>query len=97
MSHGPRINLTWSAPAEANGIIRNYTVFYNHSEDPQDIHTETFGADVFSYSVDVLGGVTYQFHVRAVTVKPGLSASLTEDIPEYSKYMCTDSFQSCLT
>ena len=83
VSHGPIINLTWSVPAEANGIIRNYTVFYNHSEHPRDSHSETFGADLLSYSVDVLTGVTYQFHVRAVTIKPGPNASLTVHTKEY--------------
>ena len=82
-SHGPRINLTWSRPAESNGIIRNYNVFYSHEGDTQK---KTFGRDVLSYSVDVLGGVTYQFHVRAVTIKPGPNASLTVSTPEYGKF-----------
>ena len=84
-SHGPMIKISWAAPSEPNGVIRNYTVFYNHSEDPLDFHTETFGADVLSYSVDVLGGVTYWFNVRAETIKPGKNASLSVEIPEYSK------------
>ncbi len=81
-SHGPRINLTWSEPAEANGIIRKYTVLYSNEG---EVGKETFGSDALSYSVDVLGGVTYQFHVQAVTIKPGPNASLTVTIPEYSK------------
>ena len=84
-SHGPMIEVSWAAPSEPNGVVRNYTVFYNHSEDPQDIHTETFGADVLSYTVDVLGGLTYWFNVRAETIKPGISATLSVEIPEYSK------------
>ncbi|XP_078353730.1 uncharacterized protein LOC144638391 [Oculina patagonica] len=80
--HGPRILLTWSRPSEENGIIRNYTLFYNREK---DLLKETFGSDVFSYSVDVLSGVTYQFHVRAVTIKPGENASLTVNIPAYDK------------
>ncbi|KAL9950697.1 hypothetical protein ACROYT_G043237 [Oculina patagonica] len=80
-SHGPRINLTWSQPAEANGIIRSYTVIYSHEGDTQQ---ETFGSDVLSHIDDVLGGVTYQFHVQAVTIKPGPNASLTVTIPEYT-------------
>ena len=62
-SHGPRLNLQWSRPQKENGIIRNYTLFYSHSEDPQRVHTETFRADTFSYSVGVLGGVTYDFYI----------------------------------
>ena len=83
MSHGPKVNLTWSQPIEANGIIRNYTLFYGHEK---DIRKETFGKDTLSYSVDVLGGVTYQFHVRAVTIKPGENASLTANVPEYGMF-----------
>ena len=84
-SHGPRINLTWGKPIPENGKIRNYTIFYSHSEDPQHVHTETFGTDTFTYSATVLGGVRYQFHVRAVTIKPGPNTSLSVNIPEYGK------------
>ncbi|KAL9950681.1 hypothetical protein ACROYT_G043216 [Oculina patagonica] len=90
-THGPRINLTWSRPAEANGIIRNYTVLYSHEGDTQK---ETFGSDVFSHLVDVLGGVTYQFHVRAVTIKPGPNASLTVITTEYEPSRGPDNVSS---
>ena len=81
-SHGPSINLTWSTPAKPNGIIRNYTVFYSYNGNPQ---REISGIDVLSYSVDVLGGATYEFHVRAVTIKPGPNATLTVNVPEYGR------------
>lgn len=74
---GPKIKLTWRKPAEENGIIRGYTVFYSHNEDPHNIHTETLGENMLSYTVDVLGGVSYQFHVRAVTIKPGPNATVS--------------------
>ena len=82
-SHGPKVHLTWSEPLIANGIIRNYTLFYGHEKDTRK---ETFGKDTFSYTVDVLAGVQYHFHVRAVTIKPGENATLTVDIPEYGKF-----------
>ena len=82
-SHGPKVNLIWSEPIKANGIIRNYTLFYGHQKDTQK---ETFGKDTLSYSVDVLGGLTYQFSVRAVTIKPGENVTLTVDIPEYGRF-----------
>ena len=93
-SHGPRINLTWSRPTEANGIIRNYTVFYSHNGVTKE---KSFGQDVLSYLVDVLGGVTYQFHVQAVTIKPGPNASLTVTIPEYGRFSLTFSISLILT
>ena len=83
MSHGPKVYLTWSEPLIANGIIRNYTLFYGHEKDTRK---ETFGKDTLSYTVDVLAGVQYHFHVRAVTIKPGENATLTVDIPEYGKF-----------
>lgn len=82
-SHGPRIKLTWSRPTEANGIIRNYTVFYSHHGDTKE---KSFGQNVLSSILDVLGGVSYQFHVQAVTIKPGPNASFTVTIPEYGRF-----------
>ena len=84
-SHGPRINLAWSKPAGPNGIIRSFTLSYNHSRNTQK---EISGIDALSYTVHVLGGIQYQFRVRAVTTctKPGSNALLTVDIPEYSKF-----------
>ena len=56
---------------------------YNHSgKTPIEIS----GIDGLSYTVDVLGGIQFQFHVRAVTIKPGTKALLIVDIPEYSKF-----------
>ena len=81
-SLGPQVNLTWSRPAEANGIIRSYDLFYSHSGGSQK---KSFGEDTLSYTVDVLGGVTYQFYVRAVTIKPGPNATLTVTTKEYGK------------
>ena len=81
--NGPRIKLTWEEPAEPNGVIRNYTLSYNHGGNTQK---EIPGIDALSYTVDVLGGIQYQFHVKAVTIKPGPKAHLTADIPEYSEF-----------
>ena len=82
-SHGPKVNLIWSEPIKANGIIRSYTLFYGHEK---DIRRQTFRNDTLSYSVDVLGGLTYQFSVRAVTIKPGENATLSLNIPEYGRF-----------
>ena len=81
-SHGPRVNLTWSRPAEPNGVIGSYNMFYSHSGGTKE---ESLG-DVLSYLADVLGGVSYQFHVQAVTIKPGPNATHTAVIAEYSKF-----------
>ena len=83
-SHGPKVNLIWSEPIKANGIIRNYTLFYGHE---RDMRRETFEKDTLSYSVDVLGGLTYEFSVRAVTIKPGPNITLRLYIPEYGRFI----------
>jgi len=83
-SHGPRVNLTWSRPQQENGIIRGYNLIYSNNEDQESVHTETFGPNTFSYSVDVLGGLSYQFYVRAVTIKPGTNTSFTVAILQYA-------------
>ena len=82
-SHGPKINLIWSKPAEPNGDIRGYTVFYNSTGDSPK---EFSGIDALSYTVDVLGGVTYQFHVSAVTIKPGPNATLNVTTKVYGRF-----------
>ena len=78
-SHGPRITLTWSEPAEPNGVIRSYTLFYSHDG------VSGIGRDALNHTVDVLVGVTYQFNVRAVTIKPGPNATKTVTTKEYGK------------
>ena len=85
VQHGPKVRLTWSKPVIENGKIRSYTLFYSHSEDVQSVHTVTFGPDTFSHVVDVLGGVKYQFLVRAVTIKPGTNTSISVNTREYGK------------
>ena len=81
--HGPRLNLTWSKPAEANGIIRNYTLSYANKDGETKRSVE---GDVFSYLVDVLGGVTYHFYITAVTIKPGQNASFSVKTKEYGMF-----------
>ncbi|XP_066015625.1 tyrosine-protein phosphatase Lar-like [Pocillopora verrucosa] len=82
-SHGPRITLTWSEPAERNGVIKSYTLFYSHDGvAPREI--SGIGKAALSHTVDVLGGVTYQFNIRAVTIKPGKNATKTVTTKEYA-------------
>ncbi|XP_066015620.1 tyrosine-protein phosphatase Lar-like isoform X2 [Pocillopora verrucosa] len=82
-SHGPRITLTWREPAERNGVIKSYTLFYSHDGvAPREI--SGIGKAALSHTVDVLGGVTYQFNVRAVTIKPGKNATKTVTTKEYA-------------
>ena len=58
-------------------------MFYGYEKDPRE---KIVGKNTLSYSVDVLGGLTYQFYIRAVTVKPGENASITIDVPEYGRF-----------
>ena len=84
MSNGPRIKLIWQKPAEPNGVIRSYTVSYSYSGNLTQ--KEISEIETLSYTVDVLGGVQYQFYVRAVTIKRGPDASLNAEVPEYSEF-----------
>ena len=61
-------------------------MFYSHNEDPHNINTETLGGNMLSYTVDVLGGATYQFHVKAATIKLGPNATLSVTINDYGRF-----------
>ncbi|XP_022806637.1 uncharacterized protein LOC111343720 [Stylophora pistillata] len=80
---GPRMTLSWHKPAKPNGVVRSYTLFYSHSGGtPREISELHKGA--LNHTVDVLGGATYQFHLRAVTIKPGANATKTVTTKEYA-------------
>ena len=83
-SHGPRITLTWIEPAEPNGVIRSYTLFYSHNGGTAR-EISGIDKDAFSHTVDVLGGVNYQFNVTAVTIKPGPYETITVTTRTYGK------------
>ena len=94
-SHGPRITLIWSEPAEPNGVIRSYTLFYSHNGGaPRKI--SGIDKDAFSHTVNVLGGVTYQFSVRAVTIKPGPYETINVTTKAYGK-LNIDIFKANIT
>ena len=61
-------------------------MFNSNNQEPHNVHTKNLVADVLSYTVDVLGGVQYQFHVRAVTIKPGPNATVTVSTKEYGRF-----------
>ena len=83
-SHGPRITLTWSEPAEPNGVIRSYTLFYSRNGvAPKEI--SRIDKDALNHTVDVFGGVTYQLNVTAVTIKPGPYETITVTARTYGK------------
>ena len=94
-SHGPRITLIWSEPAEPNGVIRSYTLFYSHNGGaPRKI--SGIDKDAFSHTVNVLGGVTYQFSVRAVTIKSGPYEAINVTTKAYGK-LNIDIFEANIT
>ncbi|PFX13685.1 Receptor-type tyrosine-protein phosphatase F [Stylophora pistillata] len=91
--HGPRITLSWSKPTELNGVIRGYNLFYSHGGGaPKGI--PVMDKDTLRHTVDVLGGMTYRFHVRAVTVKPGVNGTITVTTKEYEPSVGPDSLFS---
>ena len=59
-------------------------MFYSHDGvAPREI--SGIDKDALSHTVDVLGGVTYQFNVTAVTIKTGKNATKTVTTKEYGK------------
>ena len=56
---------------------------YSHNEDPHNIDTETLEGNMLGYTVDVLGGATYQLRVRTVTIKPWPNATLSVAVNDY--------------
>ena len=40
---------------------------------------------LLSYTADVLGGATYQFHFKAATIKPRPNATLSVTINDYGR------------
>lgn len=85
-SHGPRVTLSWSMPTEPNGIITSYTLFYSHSGGALR-EISGIDKDASSYTVDALGGLTYQFYIRAVTFKPGPNETISVASKEYERTM----------
>ena len=65
-------------------------MFFSPYERQRNVQTDTFGANIFSHIISAFGGVSYQFNVQAVTVKPGTNASLTVAIPEYGEVCFND-------
>ena len=81
---GPRVTLSWSKPTEPNGVIRSYTLFYSYGGGaPRKI--SRIDKDALSQTIDVLGGVSCQVHVRAVTIIPGPNETITVATKEYGK------------
>ena len=65
-------------------------MFYSHSGGSRK---KSFGGETLSYTVDVLGGISYKFHVRAVTIKPGPNKTLTLTTKEYGKLIIRQKFK----
>ena len=72
-------------PTEPNGIITSYTLFYSHNGGALR-EISGIDKDASSYTVDALGGLTYQFYIRAVTFKPGPNETITVASKEYGGF-----------
>lgn len=82
----PRTRVTWSAPAEENGIITKYTLTYSYNFSGVTNSTEvSTNSQTFEYTFDVLGGIKYTVSVYAETIKPGPQEEQIELVPVYSK------------
>ena len=84
----PRMTVHWQQPAEQNGIIRKYRLDFTYTIDGKQttIKSER-NNQTFSHSLDVFGGIQYSVEIWAETVKPGPRLTVTQQVPEYSKYL----------
>ena len=103
----PRATLTWSKPAQENGVITGYEVSYSEDTvNPGEAEKQTLGPSASSWSFVVLGGTNYSIAVSASTIKPGPNATTTLTVPEYgektigcfiSAFTTTTTFFCCAT
>ena len=63
------INITWTEPAMANGIIRNYTI--NILTSDNRLISETNQVDLFITVFGLNHDTEYIVNISAVTVRPG--------------------------
>ena len=85
-STGPVLRLSWKRPLEVNGILLKYKLEYNNSYTGKRF-TVDIPPGTNTSSLQALGGTTYFFFLRAVTIKEGPAVSLGPvTIPEYSEY-----------
>ena len=84
----PRMMVEWQQPAEQNGIIKKYRLVFTYTMDGrQTTITSETNNQTFRYSLDVFGGIQYSVEILAETVKPGPRLTVTQQVPEYSKYL----------
>ncbi|KAK2554959.1 Receptor-type tyrosine-protein phosphatase delta [Acropora cervicornis] len=80
----PRIRVTWRAPAEENGIITKYTLYYSYNFSGVTNSTEVSkNGHTLEYTFDVLGGVEYTVSIYAATIKPGPNETQVGSVPVY--------------
>lgn len=80
------MTVTWTTPANQNGVIKEYTLNISYTfKGKLSSSKRNLDSDVFSYSFDVLGGIQYTIKLWAVTVKPGTAKAKVKEIPVYSK------------
>ena len=83
---GPRVNLTWNKPAEENGVIRKYVLYFSESETPGRVDQININALHLWFLLNVYGRTTYTFHLSAVTIKEGPNSTVNKfTIPDYGK------------
>lgn len=80
----PRVTISWSAPTSPNGVIIRYTLYYHYL--PNGNWTKIASEqNTFSVTVNIIGGLNYQFEVSATTVEEGPKAKKEVTIREYGK------------
>lgn len=77
--------ISWKKPTTPNGLIRHYSVYYRLLPTGTFLKLITVEANVTNSTLNVVGGLSYQFGVCATTVKEGPKATKNETIRDYGK------------
>ena len=82
----PRLTLYWSPPSAPNGVITKYTLYHHYLPDGNVTIVTIMDPNTRNSTVQVIGGLTYNFSLSATTVEEGPKWSQLISTPEYSRF-----------
>lgn len=89
----PRVSISWSKPTTPNGVINHYKVYWRIFPTGTE-RTITVHAKDTNCTLNVVGGLFYEFGVSASTVDEGPKATKNRTIRNYGKNITWVSLKS---